>query len=206
MYRTVKKNEAHIRETGMDDQSRLAYHREHSLPKLEEMFAWMHRELEQKNVEPNCQLGSIFAYFLARKTKLMAFTEYAGAPITSNAVEQAIKLVALHRKNAGFFMTPRGAWIADVILSVGATAGQRDVNLYDYFKAILRYRDEVKKDPGAFLPWEYQKTLARLQATAPPAPPQRVRELTAAQWHQRQNQFIELRAQMRSERLRPRAA
>src|SRR5208283_3694603 len=138
---------------------------------------WMQRELDQKNVEPNSQLGGIFEYFLVRKNKLMAFTEWAGAPITSNAVEQAIKLVARHRKNAMFFMTLRGAWICDVILSVGATAGTAEINLYNYFVTILRYRDEVKMNPAAFLPWEYQKTVAQLEiarARAPTAPPRPV--------------------------------
>lgn len=207
VYRDVKRNDAHVRETGMDDEARLAYHREHSKPKLEEMFTWMQRELDQKNVEPNSQLGAIFGYFLERQTKLMAFTEHAGAPITSNEVEQAIKYVALHRKNAGFFMTARGAWIADVILSVGATAGKYGVNIYDYFTALLCYREEVRKDPSAFLPWEYQKTVARLKEVATRAPPQpRAKELTATQWQERQTRIKEIRARLRDERLHTLAA
>jgi hypothetical protein len=206
-YRQVKINEAHVREIGMDDEAHLAYHREHSKPKLEEMFKWMQCELDQKNVEPNSQLGAIFVYFLQRQMKLMAFTEHAGAPITSNAVEQAIKLVALHGKNAGFFMTVRGAWIADVILSVGATAGGCGMNLYDYFVTLLRYREEVKKDPSAFLPWEYQKTVARINEAATRAPPRpQARELTAAQWQERQTRFAEIRARLRYERLHALAA
>ncbi len=205
VYRDVKRNETHVRETGLDDEARLAYHRAHSLSPMEEMFVWMQKELDQRNVEPNSQLGGIFAYFLTRKKKLMAFTEYAGAPITSNAVEQAIKLVALHRKNAMFFMTARGAWLCDVILSVGATAGTSGINLYDYFVALLRYRDEVKKDPTAFLPWEYQKTLACLREQAARDPTTRpatgVRELTASQWEARQARFTEVRARLRRARL-----
>jgi transposase len=201
VYRDVKKNETHIQNLKMDDDARLAYHRSHSKPRMNEMFDWMQRELDQKNVEPNSILGGIFQYFLTRKQKLMAFTEYVGAPITSNAVEQAIKLVALHRKNAMFFMTLRGAWISDVIMSVGATAGACEVNLYDYFVAILRYRDEVKKDPAAFLPWEYQKTVARLKETQANNPLQ-VCELTAEQWHERQASFAATRIAMRQSRLR----
>lgn len=160
-------------------------------------------EMDQKNVEPNSTLGGIFQYFLTRKTKLMAFTEHPGAPITSNAVEQAIKLVALHRKNAGFFMTIRGAWICDVILSVGATAGGSDVNLYDYFVALLQYREEVKKDPSAFLPWEYRQTLLKLgQSTRDPtATASRVRELTSEQWQERQAKHAAIRAHRRRDRL-----
>ena len=208
VYRDVKKNEAHVKAAGMDDKARLAYHREHSKPGMDEMFEWMRRELDEKNVEPNCQLGGIFEYFLARRKKLMAFTEYPGMPITSNAVEQIIKLVALHRKNAMFFMTAHGAWICDVILSVGATAGLSDVNLYDYFVTILRYRDEVKKNPAAFLPWEYQKTVRRLreaQARDPARTPRRVRELTAEQWTARQARFVAIRTASRQARLKPAA-
>lgn len=165
------------------------------------------RKTGKETLRTGSQLGGIFGYFLERQTKLMAFTEHAGAPITSNEVEQAIKYVALHRKNAGFFMTARGAWMADVIMSVGATAGEYGVNPYDYFTALLRYREEVKKDPSAFLPWEYQKTVARLKEVATRAPPQpRAKELTATQWQERQTRIKEIRARLSDERLHALAA
>jgi transposase len=210
VYRDIKKNEAHVKAAGMDDQARQAYHQEHSKPRMEEMFTWMQQELDQKNVEPNSGLGGIFQYFLVRKDKLMAFTKYVGALLTSNAVEQAIKLIALHRKNAGFFMTLKGAWNSDVIMSVGATATGCDVNPYDYFVTLLRYRELVKKDPWAFLPWEYQKTLIKLkqaerEAAAQAPPPPQIKELTAQEWNERQARFVSLAEERRKNR-RPRKA
>ena len=123
-------------------------------------------------------------------------------------MEQAIKLIALLRKNALFFMTAHGAWISDVILSVGATAGGAEVNLYGYFVELLRYRELVEKDPAAFLPWEYQKTVAHLREQAardPTKPPPRVRELSAQQWQERQARLVEIRALRKRARLSPAA-
>jgi len=205
VYRDVYKNDAYVKEQGLSDDERLAYHREHSKKLMEDMFEWMQREFDLKNVEPNSGLGGIFEYFLARKEKLMAFTKHPGAPLDSNAVEQIIKLVALLRKNAMFFMTARGAWMADVILSIGATAGLHGVNLYDYFVCILKYRDEVEQNPAAFLPWEYQKTVQKLRETGARDPTPQVQELTAEQWHARQEQFKTIRAELHQARLRPAA-
>jgi Transposase IS66 family len=164
------------------------------------MFDWMRKELKTKNVEPNSQLGSIFEYFIARETALLAFTEYEGAPLDNNAVEQLIKLVALLRKNAMFFLSLNGANDADRILSVGATAGMAGVNLYDYFVALQRFSLEVEKCPENFLPWNYQKTISNLETELAKGEHRAVRELTAAQWKERQERLRNQRLELRKRR------
>ena len=198
IYKEVYENEAKIKELRLSPEERLEYHKEHSKPLMDKMFEWMQQEIDDKNVEPNSQLGAIFEYFLIRKENLLAFTEHKGAPLDNNAVEQLIKLVALLRKNAMFFMSLNGAQNADKIMSVGATAGMAGINLYHYFVCLQRYRAEVKNRSEEFLPWTYQETVRRLQQIAldiEPVPS--VRELTVTEWKARQvrlrNQRINLR-------------
>ena len=201
IYRDVYKFDALTKSLLMTHEQRLAYHREHSLPLMEKLFTWMQKELDDKNVEPNSQLGGIFEYFLARKTPLMAFTEYPGAPVDNNAVEQLIKIAALLRKNAMSFMTLTGAQDSDKIMSVGATAGRAGVNLYDYFVCLQRYAEAVKETPERFLPWCYQETVRQLREAALQSPQPAVRELTAAQWQERQERIRLRRAELRTSRL-----
>lgn len=199
-YHDVYANESLTRE--LTPTARLDFHKENSRPLMDSMFNWMKTELDNKNVEPNSQLGGIFEYFLARKTALLAFTEHEGAPLDNNAVEQLIKLVALIRKNAMFFMSLTGANNADKILTVGATAGMCSVNLYDYFVCLQRYAAQVKQNPENFLPWNYQATVAKLISQIPGEGSQPVaRELTAAQWKQRQDRIREQRQNLRIHRL-----
>jgi len=210
IYRDVYRFDAQTKQLKMSPEQRLAYHREHSLPLMEKLFAWMQKELDDKNVEPNSQLGGIFEYFLVRQKPLMAFTEYPGAPVDNNAVEQLIKIAALLRKNAMSFMTLSGAQDSDKIMSVGATAGRAGVNLHDYFVCLQAHETAVKENPERFLPWNFQETVRRLRAEALNSPQPEVRELTAAQWQERQERIrkrrVELRAHRRGGRPPPRTA
>lgn len=201
IYRDVYKFDAETKQLNMTAEERLAYHREHSLPLMERLFTWMQKEFDDKNVEPNSGLGEIFKYFLTRKRPLMAFTEYPGAPVDNNAVEQLIKIAALLRKNAMSFMTLTGAQDADKIMSVGATAGMAGVNLYDYFVCLQRYAEEVKENPENFLPWNYQETVRQLRQAANQSPQPQVRELTATQWQERQERIRLRRSELRAARL-----
>jgi hypothetical protein len=200
-YKQVSNNENECKERGLTPDDRLALHKEKSRPLMDAMFDWMQRELENRNVEPNSELGGIFEYFLNRRRELLAFTEYAGAPIDNNAVEQLIKSVALIRKNAMFFMSLTGARNADKILTVGITAGMAGANLYDYFVCLQRHANEVKARPQDFLPWTYQKSAQELLKKSPKdnASPSG-QELTDGQWNKRQDTFHTQRTELRNRR------
>jgi hypothetical protein len=188
IYREVYINDAETKKQDMSLIERLEYHRTNSKSKMTEMFDWMQKELDDKNVEPNSQLGGVFEYFLTRRNSLMAFTEYPGAPIDNNTVEQLIKFVALIRKNSNYYRTTVGSGDSDKILTVGVTAGLYGSNLYVYFTQIQKYPEEVKANPESFLPWNVETTLKRLEATKKESkqPQDLVRELSQNQWQDRQ--------------------
>ena len=188
IYATVYTNEAEAKRLGMTKEQRLELHRRESLPLMKEMFAWMQKCLNDRTVEPNSELGGIFEYFLTREYGLTMFCRYAGFPIDNNPCEGSLKIVALHRKNAGRYRSQSGAEAADVIMSLGQTARYAGENARHYFEVLQRYADKVKADPRSFLPWNYRETVARLEKTAPP-PPRRVLEVSAEEFADRQKRL-----------------
>jgi transposase len=140
---------------GLSPAQRLAYHREQSLPVMEQLRDGFQRQLDSGDVEANSGLGQAIGYFLRHYAGLTAFCRFEAAPLDNNPLEQALKLVIRGRKNALFFKTPAGAAIADVITSVVATAHHAGINTFDYLIALQRHADAVKAQPERWLPWNY---------------------------------------------------
>jgi hypothetical protein len=68
----------------------------------------------------------------------------------------ATYLAIRQRKNSLFYATEHSAYIASVLTSVIATCVQAGVNALEYLVAIQEHRQEVRANPGAWLPWNYQ--------------------------------------------------
>ncbi len=184
VYKHVYKIEAQTKHEKLNPHDRMMRHRSDCLPKMKEMFTWMQKLLNDKVVDPNSGLGGVFEYFLIREKGLTAFCFYPGFPIDNNRCENAQKLVALHRKNAEYFRTLRGACAGDVIMSLGATMQRNGGNIHNYLINLQRYEAEVAKRPQDFMPWNYLETVKKLEAAAPPPP--RWREVSEAEFLERQ--------------------
>ena len=70
----------------------------------------------------------------------------------------------MHRKNALFFRSQRGARVADVFMSLGYSAVLAKANPVAYIAALLDHRDHVAANPEAWMPWNYAAALAALAA------------------------------------------
>ena len=157
-------NERYCQDHELTPAQRLAYHRTHSLPVMEQIRTWGQEQLASGAVEANSGLGQAIGYFERHFTGLTAFCRLEGAPLDNNPIERALKLIIRGRKNALFFKTPAGAAIADVITSVIATAYHAGVNVFEYLVVLQRHAEAVKRQPEQWLPWTYQQTLAALEA------------------------------------------
>ena len=142
----------------MTPEERLAHHQLYSAPVMEQLHAWMEEELQQKRAEPNSALGKAFAYLQRHWQGLTQFLRQLGAPLDSNAVEQALKRVVLHRKNALFFRTEHGAAVGDILMSVIETCRANSVRAWDYLVDVVRNASAVRDNPAGWLPWTYQPT------------------------------------------------
>jgi len=138
---------------------RLAYHREHSLPVMQQIKAWGEAQLANEKVEENSMLGKAIRYFINHYEGLTRFCTVEGAMLDNNRMEAQLKVIVRGRKNAGFYKTLAGAAISDVITSMIATCVSAGVNPFNYFTVLQRHQDRVLLSPADWLPWNYQPSL-----------------------------------------------
>jgi transposase len=158
-YGVIWQHETEAVEGNMSPSERLAHHKNHSLPVMEEIQSWGNTHLKNDTVEENSGLGKAIRYFDKHFDGLTCFCQVEGAMLDNNLMEAMLKLVVRNRKNAGFFKTGSGAAIGDVITSLIATATEAGANPVDYFNLLQRHGDDVKAHPEKYLPWNYQTTV-----------------------------------------------
>lgn len=56
--------------------------------------------------------------------------------------------------------------VGDLFMSPIHTCEINGVNSFDYLTELLRYAEELKPNPSAWMPWNYRETLARLATPA----------------------------------------
>lgn len=156
---TVYKYDETARKKKMTPEKRLTFHQEKSGPVMEKLKNWLHRQFDQKLVEPNCGLGKAITYMLNHWDKLTMFLKVPGIPLDNNICERALKKVVLHRKNAYFFKTKQGAHIGDMFMSMIHTCNLMNVNPFHYLTTIYKHCSNAFKYPEKWLPWNYTQQL-----------------------------------------------
>ena len=152
---TIYDHEAHTK--GYSPEKRLAYHQEKSTPVMEELKAYL--EEQKLEFEPNSVPGKAIDYILNRWTQLSQFLRQVHAPLDTNIVERALKLVIQVRKSSMFYKTLSSAAFASYVQSALYSAAQNDINPCEYMSALIDNEQAVIQNPSAWLPWHYQETL-----------------------------------------------
>ena len=122
---------------------------------------WMQRRFDERLTEPNSALGAAIIYMQKRWSELTLFLRVEGAPLDNNTAERALKKAILHRKNALFYRTLAGAHVGDVFMSLIHTAEINDIAPFEYLVALQRHAAEIAANPSAWMPWNYQTTVAK---------------------------------------------
>lgn len=108
---------------------------EHSIPILQELKEWM---LENyKAVLPKSTIGQALHYSLERFDKLMLYTTDGRLEIDNNLVENAIRPVAVGRKNYLFAGSHNGAARAAMLYSFLGTCKLNEVNPFEWLRSTL---------------------------------------------------------------------
>lgn len=116
-------------------QDRLVLRKEKSLPILQELKNWM---LENyKAVLPKSSIGQALHYSLERFDKLMLYTTDGKLEIDNNLVENAIRPVAIGRKNYLFAGSHNGAARAAMLYSFMGTCKINDINPFEWLRSSL---------------------------------------------------------------------
>lgn len=149
----------HTKDQQMSDQARLEYHQKYSLPIMEEIKRWCEAKLQDETFEENSALGKAIRYFTKHYLELCRFCWIPGAELDNNLTEQTLKIIIRGRKTYMFFKTDNGAGVANVIISLIATAWRAGVNVFEYLTDIQRYKDQVKASPELWVPYRYESTI-----------------------------------------------
>jgi transposase len=167
--REVYKTDARARKQGLSPEERLQLHQQESEPRMHALKQWMQEQFAERKVEPNSGLGEAITYMTKHWEGLTLFLRVKGAPLDNNVCERALKKAILHRRNSLFYRTLNGARVGDIFMSLIYTAELNGVAPFEYLLALLRHPEELAANPGAWMPWTYQATLAALAAG--PGPP-----------------------------------
>ena len=148
----------------MTDDERLRYHQQLSGPIMDELYSWFEQQIRDKEVEPNSGMGKAIKYMQKRWHKLTLFLRVAGAPLTSDLVERALKTAITHRKNSLTYRTEVGARTGDIFMSIIQTCMKAEVNPVAYMETIISHSKLVALAPDSWLPWNYQAAVLQVAA------------------------------------------
>ena len=109
---------------------------EESLPVINELGKWIFAEM--KNTLPKSQIGKAMHYAMERWDKLSAYLQDGNLHIDNNATENAIRPIALGRKNYLFAGSHDAAQRAAMIYSFFAICKKHEVNPYQWLKYALQ--------------------------------------------------------------------
>ena len=157
----VYRNDAIARQRKLSPSARRHFHQAQSGPVMGELHAWLHRQLDDRLVEPNSSLGTAISYLLKHWDRLTLFLRVPGAPLDNNLCERALKRAILHRKNALFYKTQNGARVGDLYMSLIYTCQLNDVNPFDYLTQLQQHADELAVSPESWMPWSYRDSVAK---------------------------------------------
>lgn len=135
MFQQLYATEQKAREQGMTPQQRHTLRLDEALPVMNELGKWIVETY--KTSEPKSPLGKATAYCIERWDNLLAYLEDGSLEIDNNLAENAIRPIALGRKNYLFAGSNRGAERGAMMYSFFATCKKNEVNPYQWLKTVL---------------------------------------------------------------------
>lgn len=127
--------EREAREFKLSHDQRLKLRQEKSVPILKDLNSWMIENY--KAVVPKSPIGQALHYCLERWDKLILYTTNGKLEIDNNLVENAIRPVAVGRKNYLFAGSHNGAQRAAMLYSFLGTCKINDINPFEWLRSTL---------------------------------------------------------------------
>lgn len=147
--------ESRAKEAGLDFAQRLAMRREQVVSSMDAFQDWL--KTEGANVLPKSPMGMAIAYALNQWPGFVPFMTDGRIEFSNNLIENAIRPVALGRKNYLFMGSHEAAQRTAVIYSLIATATAFKIDPFRYFKDLLTRLPAAKNtDIDKFLPQNWK--------------------------------------------------
>ena len=128
--------ERRIKDNDMQGHAVIELRQREALPVLQTLKTWMEKEYPAIVVKKS-PIAQAIAYCLPRWEKLCIYTKDARLNIDNNLVENAIRPVAVGRKNYLFAGSHESAQRAAMVYSLLATCKLHDINPYYWLKDVL---------------------------------------------------------------------
>jgi transposase len=135
MFQKLYAIEQNAREQKLSPEHRHTLRLDQALPLMNELGKWIVETY--KISEPKSPLGKATAYCIERWDNLLAYLEDGSLEIDNNQAENAIRGIALGRKNYLFAGSNRGAERAAMMYSFFGTCKKNDVNPYQWLRKVL---------------------------------------------------------------------
>jgi transposase len=149
--------ERKIEDEGLSKQEVLQLRQQQAVPILKTLKEWMLKEFPK--LLPTSPTGKAMSYFLKRYDKLIVYTTNADLRIDNNRVENAVRPVAIGRKNYLFAGSHEAAQRAAMIYSLFATCRYHQINPYDWLKDVLeRMHLYTTNNMAELLPHNWKKS------------------------------------------------
>lgn len=142
------------RERNLEPDGVMALRKQHALPVLEAIHAWL--GVVEAQVLPKSPMGTAVHYALAQWEALNAYLTDGRLEIDNNRSERAMKPVAVGRKNWLFVQTERGGKTAAIMMSLIQTAEAAGVNVKLYLRDVLQ-RISTETDVKKLLPHAWKE-------------------------------------------------
>ena len=135
MFQKLYAIEQQAREQNLSSQQRHTLRLDESLPVMNELGKWIVETY--KTSQPKSPLGKATAYCIERWDNLLAYLKDGSLEIDNNLAENAIRPIALGRKNYLFAGSTRGAERAAMFYSFFGTCKKNNVNPFDWLRKVL---------------------------------------------------------------------
>lgn len=159
---TLYKVEATAREEKLGPEARKKLRVEKSLPTINAFAKWMGGEYGSGKVLPKSPIGKAMAYSMNRWTELSAYLYDGILEIDNNLVENAIRPLALGRKNYMFAGSHEAAKRAAAAYSFFAMCKKAGVNPFEWLKYVFENIMETKTSQLHTLYPEYFKQIHKM--------------------------------------------
>lgn len=136
MFRQLYAIEQKIKDEALPDDAILELRQREAVPVLNALKEWMTQQYTE--ILPKSPIGQAIAYCLPRWKKLCIYTTNAILQIDNNPVENAIRPIAIGRKNYLFAGSHEAAQRAAMVYSLFATCRLHNINPYDWLKDVLQ--------------------------------------------------------------------
>ncbi len=134
--------ERKAKEEFFTNEQRYILRQEHALPVLNELEQWLKENIMRAT--PKSLIGKAIAYTLSRWDKLCLYAKHGELEIDNNLVENAIRPVALGRKNYLFAGSHQAAHRAGMIYSLLASCKHNNIDPNAWLKNILQILPDYK--------------------------------------------------------------